>query len=82
MAERKEDLSNFKKELSNNILVMILVVIIFVSIIGTMIVVQTIEQFKDAREVVVITQPVNGFGTVGLTILPTEESDEENGGNK
>jgi len=81
MAERKEELPNYRKELSNNILVMILIVIIFVSIIGTMIVVETIEQFKDAREAAVTIVPASGFGNVGLTILPLNE-ENKNGDNE
>ena len=40
---RKEDSNGYSREVSNNILVLILIVIIFVSVLGTMIVKQTID---------------------------------------
>ncbi|MEK6839586.1 MAG: hypothetical protein AABX72_01480 [Nanoarchaeota archaeon] len=73
---RKEDSNGYSREVSNNILVLILIVIIFVSVLGTMIVKQTIDTMKSVRSTP--QQPsatrMGNTGMIALTVLPSEES--------
>ena len=82
----KEDMHSLRKEISNNILVLILIVIIFVSVIGSAIVAQTIKEMKEARKMSGSmiqggSESIAGSGIVGLTILPKKEDSKKAGGN-
>ena len=69
----KGDISLVKKELSNNILTLILVIIIFVSIMGTFIVLNAISEYKEANLQLTSasssSQPA-GTTSIGFTVLP------------
>lgn len=77
---RKEDSNSYNKEISNNILVLILIVIIFVSVLGTMIVKQTVDTMKSIRsesQQRPLSPQAGTTGMVMLTILPSEQEPME-----
>jgi len=65
------------KEISNNILVLILIVIIFVSILGTITVKQAIDTVKSLRTAPAQPPALSvGSGMVSINILPPEQQKE------
>lgn len=75
---KKEEGRVMNKKISNNILVLILIVIIFVSMLGTMIVKQAIDTVKSLRTTTVQPQTsAGGAGMVSITILPSESKEEK-----
>ena len=69
-----------KKEISNNLLVLILIVIIFVSILGTITITETIKKYSGegatTQKHLVKEHPSNA-GMVALRILPPENNKGE-----
>ena len=74
--KRKESRQSLSKEISNNILVLILVIIVFVSILGTMIVKEAINNYREPAQIFIEDSgPSAVTGRVGLTILPPDEAE-------
>jgi hypothetical protein len=70
--KRKEDASTIK-DISNNMLVLILIIIIFVSLLGTLIIKQAVEDIRTAKTGNVINTKPLETGKVAVTILPSKE---------
>jgi len=71
---KREDVQSFGREVSNNILVLILIVIIFVSILGTIIVTQAVKDYQKSRQHLAIKNAgsASTTGYVGFTVLPQD----------
>jgi predicted permease len=78
---KKEAQITLTKDISNNILLLIFLVITFVTIMGAIVVVDTIENYQQAqtgRQVVETTPAATGYVGVTITGPPADkEVDEE-----
>ncbi len=74
-AIEKRDVNLVKKELSNNILALVLIVIIFVSLMGTFIVYNAISAYKEGLSMTTATKQtdVAGGTNIGFSILPSSQ---------
>ena len=76
MSKKREQIG-FNKEISNNILVLILIVIIFVSLLGTMIVKDAIDAAKSTPKIIAQSQKISAnSGMISLEILPQEKGEK------
>ena len=74
--KKGEQVTSITREISNNILVLILIIIIFVSILGTLIVQQALQELRPTKEFNRASDGhvvAAGTGMVALTVLPSKE---------
>ena len=74
MSKKKEVGHSEVSKLSNNVLVLILIVVIFVSILGTITITETIKGAGKKSAQGLMQEEKSLSGMVALSVLPPEES--------